>query len=39
MTTKLMTGIDLHGNNLLRGMVDQAGQRVFEKKLPSRART
>jgi transposase len=34
MTTKLMAGIDLHSNNLFCGIVDQDGQRVFEKKLP-----
>jgi transposase len=34
MTKKLMAGIDLHGNNLFCGMVDKAGRRVFEKKLP-----
>ena len=34
MTTKLMAGIDLHSNNLFCAIVDQDGQRVFEKKLP-----
>ena len=34
MTKKLMAGIDLHSNNLVCGIVDVAGQHVFEKKLP-----
>ena len=34
MTKKLMAGIDLHSNNLVCGIVDAAGQHVFEKKLP-----
>src|ERR1022692_2670795 len=34
MTTKLMAGIDLHGNNLFCAIVDMNGKRVFEKKLP-----
>ena len=29
-----MAGIDLHSNNLLCGIVDEEGRRVFEKKLP-----
>jgi transposase len=29
-----MAGIDLHSNNLFCGIVDLAGKRVFEKKLP-----
>ncbi len=34
VTQRLMTGIDLHGNNLFCAMVDAKGKRVFEKKLP-----
>jgi transposase len=34
MTTKLMTGIDLHSYNLFCAIVDQDGKRVFERKLP-----
>ena len=34
MTVKCMAGIDLHSNNLFCAIVDLAGQRVFEKKLP-----
>ena len=34
MTTKLMSGIDLHSNNLFCGIVDLDGKRVFEKRLP-----
>jgi transposase len=34
MTTKLMAGIDLHSNNLFCAIVDMAGKRVFEQKLP-----
>jgi len=33
MTKKLMCGIDLHSNNLVCGVVDPNGKRVFEKKL------
>jgi transposase len=34
MTNKLMSGIDLHSNNLFCGIVDVDGKRVFEKRLP-----
>jgi transposase len=34
MTKKLMAGIDLHSNNLFCGIVDMAGKRVFEQRLP-----
>jgi transposase len=34
MTNKLMTGIDLHSNNLFCGIVEPDGTRVFEKRLP-----
>src|SRR5208283_4409762 len=34
MTVKCMAGIDLHSNNLFCAIVDMAGKRVFEKKLP-----
>jgi len=34
MTMKLMSGIDLHSNNLFCGIVDLNGERVFEKRLP-----
>jgi transposase len=33
MTKTLMAGIDLHSNNLMIGLVDQAGQRVEHQKL------
>jgi len=33
---KLMAGIDLHSNNLMCGIVDMDGKRVFGKKLPCR---
>ena len=33
MTKQLMAGIDLHGNNLLIGLVDQDGQRLKHHKL------
>ncbi len=33
MTKQLMAGIDLHGNNLLIGLVDQDGQRLKHQKL------
>jgi transposase len=31
---KIMTGIDLHSNNALCGLMDQSGRRVMHKKLP-----
>ena len=34
MTVKCMAGIDLHSNNLFCAIVDMAGKRVFEKRLP-----
>jgi len=34
MTKTLMAGIDLHSNNLFCGIVEQDGERVFEKRLP-----
>ena len=33
MTKQLMAGIDLHGNNLVIGLVDQDGQRLKHQKL------
>jgi len=33
MTKELMAGIDLHGNNLVIGLVDQDGQRLKHQKL------
>ena len=33
MTKQLMTGIDLHGNNLVIGIVDQEGRRLQHQKL------
>jgi transposase len=33
MTKQLMAGIDLHGNNLVIGLVDEDGQRVHQQKL------
>src|ERR1039458_2292625 len=33
MTKQLMAGIDLHGNNLVIGLVDQDGQRIKDRKL------
>ena len=33
MTKQLMAGIDLHGNNLVIGIVDQDGQRLTHQKL------
>jgi len=32
-TKQLMTGIDLHGNNLVIGIIDQDGQRLKCQKL------
>lgn len=31
---KIMTGIDLHSNNALCGLMDESGRRVLHKKLP-----
>ena len=31
---KIMTGIDLHSNNALCGLMDESGQRLVHKKLP-----
>jgi transposase len=31
---KIMTGIDLHSNNALCGLMDESGRRVMHKKLP-----
>ena len=31
---KIMTGIDLHSNNALCGLMDENGRRVLHKKLP-----
>ena len=31
---KIMTGIDLHSNNVLCGLMDESGRRVLHKKLP-----
>ena len=31
---KIMTGIDLHSNNALCGLMDQSGRRLLHKKLP-----
>lgn len=31
---KIMTGIDLHSNNALCGLMDESGQRITHKKLP-----
>src|SRR5258707_1281027 len=31
---KIMTGIDLHSNNALCGLMDENGQRLVHKKLP-----
>jgi transposase len=31
---KIMTGIDLHSNNAVCGLMDQSGRRVLHKKLP-----
>jgi hypothetical protein len=33
MTERLMAGIDLHGNNLMIGIVDQSGRRLKHQKL------
>ena len=33
MTQQLMAGIDLHGNNLVIGLVDQEGRRLRDQKL------
>jgi transposase len=39
MKRSLMTGIDLHSNNLVCGIVDAHGRRVFDKKLPCQLAT
>ena len=31
---KIMTGIDLHSNNALCGLMDESGRRIVHKKLP-----
>ena len=31
---KIMTGIDLHSNNALCGLMDEKGKRILHKKLP-----
>jgi len=31
---KIMTGIDLHSNNALCGLMDESGRRLLHKKLP-----
>ena len=31
---KIMTGIDLHSNNVLCGLMDENGKRIQHKKLP-----
>ena len=36
---KVVTGIDLHSNNALCGLMEENGRRVLHKKLPASART